>query len=177
MKAVRYAALLAAAVVASAEIAGIRDARRIPFSRLASRWRVGADFFDRYGLVDSERTVCGLTDSMEVFRRSDLPTDQIHIGVREFYEDTQNHLLSVWPKWTRPFRSLYRVYRLVARRVGQTDLPLGGEMSGDRVASRLVALRGPRHNLRAWIRTYREDPDRPMYVAEYATHSANGVTY
>ncbi|MCO5171403.1 MAG: YndJ family protein [Planctomycetes bacterium] len=152
----------------------------VPFSRLRARGRVGPRYFDDAGLVpaaplDPPR---GLADSLDVYRRPDLPTDRVHPAVRAFYEDTAGHALLVRPTWRSGFRLGGRLYKAFSRRVGQMNLPLRAETRGDEVASRIVPLdaaRDGRPGVRGWVRTYARTGEA-VYVAAYATHVEGGQT-
>lgn len=148
----------------------------IPFSESAARHHVGPNFFYEIGAIDAGRDVRGLTDSLDVFRRIDFPTERVHPAIRAFYEDTEAHDLEVIPHWTPGFRFLYRGFRRFAQRINQNDFPLL-DGSPSRIDNKVLALKGDRTGLRAWIRTYADRPERAMYVAEYHTHRFGDVTY
>ena len=160
----------------------------IPFSALAARTHVGANFFERTGAADPEaRAPRGLVDSLEEHRRPALATDRVHAAVRAFYERTADHELVVTTRWRGAFRLAARIFLAFARVMGQLELPLGGERDPDRVSSRLVALdaaKDGRPGARGWVRTrarrstsHAGERERAMYIAAYATHSYEGTAY
>jgi len=67
-----------------------RHVRRVgadePFSPVAARWRVGATFFANQKSATRHST--GLVDTVDVFRRADFDTADVHHAIRRFYEDT-----------------------------------------------------------------------------------------
>src|SRR5262249_31799294 len=74
------------------------------------------------------------------------------------------------------FRAGGRLWRTVARRIGQVELPTD-PTSDERVASRIVDLDDAvdgRDGARGWIRTY-TDSGRALYVAAYAATRSFGT--
>lgn len=120
----------------------------------------------------------GLVDEMHAFRRDDFAVERLHPRVRDFYEDTLSYELIAKTKWSTGFRTLAKVYKWVAKRVQQINLPLDedGETS---MAGRLVAVRGEqdaRESVRAWVRTYDGGEDT-AFVALYSWHVYEGERY
>jgi hypothetical protein len=151
-----------------------------PFSRLQSRGRVGPDFFQRVGVVPSlPRAPRGLVDDFADYRRGDFDPGAVHPAVRAFYEETALHALLVRPDWRPGFRLGARLYKLVSSRVGQMNLPLTAEGSGDAIDSAILPIDSAadgRRNVRAWVRTYSRS-GQAVYVAAYANHSLGAQTY
>jgi len=151
-----------------------------PFSRLQSRGRVGPDFFQRAGVVPSlPRPPRGLVDDLADYRRGDFDPGAVHPAVRAFYEETALHALLVRPDWRPGFRLGARLYKLVSSRVGQMNLPLTAEGSGDAIESAILPIDSAadgRRNVRAWVRTYSRS-GHAVYVAAYANHSLGAQTY
>ena len=152
----------------------------VPFSELAAGARVGANYFERRGLVTAQPDPPrGLVESLDDHRRGALATERVQPAVRAFYERTADHELLVRPRWQPLFKLAWRVVRPLARAIGQMDLPIESERVTDRVASRIVPLdvrRDGRHGARGWVRTFERD-GRAMYVAAYATHRHEGTAY
>ncbi len=164
------------ACLALGAIATAPRVREAPaLSRLRGAYPVGATYFARTGLEQSDSLARGLVDSV-----ADLDVDAAHLApaIRAFYEETGAHELIVRPHWRPGFRAGARLWASIARRLGQLQLPVAAESGREGIASRIVALderidgrRGPR----AWIRTF---PDgRALYVAAYATHRDTSHAY
>ena len=100
----------------------------------------------------------------------------MHRDVRSFYEHTADYDLDVTPRWERGFVSGGRLWRRVARNIGQVELPTDAS-TDERVRSRIVDLDDAvdgREGARAWIRTY-QDNGRALYVAAYAATESQGT--
>lgn len=155
---------------------GLRVRDVPPLSRLRGAWPVGATYFQRTN-IEQARTPAptGLVDTIEDL---DVRGDQIAPAIRAFYEHTGAHELVVVPRWSAGFRTGARVWRALAKRMGQLQLPVTAESGKEGIASRIVGLdetRDGRKAPRAWIRTY---PDgRALYVAAYATHRDGAHAY
>jgi len=150
----------------------------VPFSRLASWFRVGPDFFARIHAVSTAGHPSGLVDDLSEYRRADFDPNEVHPFVRAFYTDTAHHELIVSAEWRRGFRFAARIYKKMAAIVGQMNLPLADEQALS-ISSRILPIRDEvdgRQNVRAWVRTY-SDSGSAVYVAAYANHSACGETY
>jgi len=151
----------------------------IPWSRLAAgRW-VGPDFFDRCDLLDEEaEPALGLVDDMSVYQGSRLNVDLLNPAIRGFYENTGQAWLKVTADWQPGFRLGGFLFSLLARRIGQLNLPLNSEQPKD-VSSRIARVKenqDGRAGARAWIRTARQDGSA-IYMAVYAHHRWNEVPY
>lgn len=153
----------------------------IPLSALRSRRRTGPDFFERVGASETRAVApTGLVDDMATYSREGFDVADLAPAVRAFYERTQDHSLTVTPRWRRGFRALGRLYRVYAVAVGQMCFPLERfPAEGQRIRSVILAVRDSadgRTNVRAWVRTY-VDSGEPVYVAAYSTHEERGQTY
>jgi hypothetical protein len=151
-----------------------------PFSRLAGRGRIGADFFERTAAVRGHgRQPTGLVDTLEVYRRPDFDPDQVPPAVREFYENTGRFGLLVRAQWHGPYHPASRIYKRLSRMTGQMNFPVEAGPTTDSITSRIVALddtKDGRTNVRAWVRSY-SDTGEAIYVAAYATHSLGSKVY
>ena len=152
----------------------------VPFSRLASRGRVGAEFVHRVAATPGTRhQPSGMMDDLAAYRRSDFDPGRVHPAIRSFYECTASYGLLVRAEWRPGFRAAARIWKWFSMRIGQMDFPLSSEERDDTIASRIVAIDEAvdgRPNVRAWVRTYLETAD-PMYVAAYAHHTLGSQTY
>lgn len=145
-----------------------------PFSRLAGGWRIGADFFDREGLVDPAGHPTGLVDDLDAYRRDGFDPTRVHPEVRRFYERTIDFDLHVEARWRFGFRLAGRLFRRLTNAVGQLNVPLG-RLDESQMESRLVALADDgRRAVRAWVRSYAAT-GRPVFVAAYSMHESAGV--
>ncbi len=151
-----------------------------PFSALASRGRVGPDFFHRMKAVASlERAPRGLVDDLGEYRRGDFDPEEIHPAVRAFYEHTDAHGLLVSAQWRSGFRLAARLYKVLSSRLGQMNLPVSPERRSDLVESAILPIDDEldgRRNVRGWVRRYARSGDA-VYVAAYANHSLGPQTY
>lgn len=151
----------------------------IPFSRLASRGFVGSDFFARQQALDADRQPTGLIEDFASYARPDFAPEQLAPEIRHFYEHTDAYDLFVTPAWQPGFRRGGRLWRALADRLGQMSLPIRAESRGDRIHSQILPIRTAadgRAGVRAWIRTY-ADTGRACYVAAYAEHRRQNITY
>lgn len=151
----------------------------IPFSRLKSHGRVGADYFYRIKAVPTlEKTPTGLVDSLDEFRGKDFNPSQVDKEIRSFYEQTYRYNLIVQPHWTKGFKWSAKIYRKFANRMGQMCLPIS-KLGGELIQSKILPIDNKidgRTNVRAWVRTYAASGD-PVYIAAYSTHSERGEAY
>lgn len=168
---------------------------RMPFSRLAARWRVGPRFFHDVGAVDPApaRVPTGLVDDLELYRRAPerepaarhhggFEPDRVHPDIRAFYERTASFRLFVVPDWRPGFRLGARVFRWLMRSIDQLGLPRD-PVADEQMQSRILPIRDQRdgrHGVRAWVRTYERPDGRAgpvAYVAAYSVHRSAGVPY
>ena len=152
----------------------------IPFSRLRSGGRVGADFLERAGLLEERNPAPhGLTDDLGAYRHEALEPDRIAPDVRAFYERTDEFELIVVPNWHPAFRGGARLYKRISTFMGQMNFPSPGESVETRMDSRIEAVRDSadgRAGVRAWTRRY-HSTGQPIYVAAYSTHAYAGEPY
>ena len=138
-------------------------------SRLRGDTHIGADFFAKRGALAGVRTPTGIIDVLEDYASDTFAPSRVHEDVRRFYEHTRDYDLDVTPQWSRGFVFGGRLWRVIARRIGQVELPTEAPVAA-RVLSRIVDLRDEidgRDGARGWVRTY-EDTGRALYVAAYA---------
>lgn len=154
----------------------------IPFSRLASRGRVGRDFFERSDLVrdSGKHSPRGLTDDLLIYDRTNFSTARLPPLLRRFYENTVNFRMIVRPRWRPLFRFPAKLYKaLFSARIEQMNFPLEPESGEERITSRILPLRSEadgRENVRAWVRHYTET-GKAVYAAAYSQHSYAGRTF
>lgn len=158
--------------------AALAGAAGVPFSRLRSPGRVGADFFAAHAPTAAPAPA-GLVDTLAVFDRPGFVSAAVHPEVRAFYEATERFTLTVAARWRFPFRLAGRAWHRFGRAIGQLMLPTGDAAPRD-MPSRIVAVEADadgRPNVRGWVRQLgRGGP--PVYVAAYATHrDPAGQTY
>lgn len=158
--------------------------RGVPFSRLAGALgeAVGARFFQRAGVVDNGRAT-GLMVNLEDYARDGLDTAAVSPAVRHFYEHTRDWELVVVPAWQPGWRLAGRVWKALAGRMGQLNLPWDAKARARPVTSRIVPLREDRDGReapRGWVRTYRTDAGdegEALYVAAYSSHRRDALRY
>jgi len=158
--------------------------RGVPFSRLRGAWgeAVGARFFQRVGAVDNGRTT-GLMDNLDDYRRDDLDTAAVSPAVREFYEQTRAWELVVVPVWQPGWGLAGRLWKALAARMGQLNLPVETGGVARRVTTRIQSLRGDldgRDRPRGWVRSYINpsgEEAEALYVAAYSSHLRDTLRY
>lgn len=153
----------------------------IPFSRLAAQGHVGANFFQRMGIIDNQRAnpPMGIVDRMEDYRREEFEPSQLPAEVTDFYELTALHKLLVYPEWQQGFQRLSKIYKRLSRRLEQMNFPLRPDKQEMHVASSILPLNDAldgRRGVRGWVRVY-EESGQAVYVAAYANHQYAGETY
>lgn len=172
-------------------LAGLRGLRAhdrtnrsgLPLSALpGARGVVGAGYFEREGLVDDARRVRGLIDDFSEYARADFDPKGLSPEVRDFYENTHAWRLYVSPTWQPRWRLPGLLWKALAARFEQLNLPAGARRVHP-VTSRLVALREDRDGRalpRGWVRSYAR-PDgaegEALYIAAYASHVADARRY
>lgn len=153
----------------------------IPFSRLASRWKVGPDFFQRTRAVPVVAVPPrGLIDELAEYRRPDFDPDAVDPAIRSFYEATADHDLLVRAEWRAGFRLGSRVFKRFSASVQQMNFPSStDDQREDLIDSQILPIDDAvdgRQNVRAWVRTYVRT-GAAIYVAAYSTHSLGDQTY
>lgn len=165
---------------------GRRLAREVPLSTLRSRGRVGADFFERRGLVDDSPGTpapAGELVDLDAFARpqSEPATDAAADGfdpddvddeVHHFCEHTADYDFTYRVRWGRGFRLGARLVAPLTSRIEQLNLP-GKGTGWRRLRSRFVALAlpdDPRDDVRGWVRT--DEDGACVFLATYGTHVA-----
>lgn len=152
----------------------------VPFSKLASKGKVGPLYFQNYGIVaKNDDPPEGLVDSMDDYKRLDFDPIELHPNVRAFYEKTAMFELLVMPDWKPGFRKLAGLYKKFSAWVGQMNLPLDPESEEDLIDSEILPIDDRydgRSNVRGWVRTYNKTGEA-VYVAAYANHSDGDHTY
>lgn len=141
------------------------DERSLPIARVPGRGFVGADWFDRRGLVDPGQAPKAITRSIDALAGGPISRD-----VARYYEE-DGLALVCRPRWQPGFRLLGRLAHALGRRMGQAVLPLARCTVGVRLAGldpAKVGLPG----VVASIRTYEDGA--AMYVCAYSEHVAPG---
>lgn len=155
----------------------------VPFCSIVADGRVGPDWASRRNIeadpVPGEIDEFGVYDRDGCDGRDRFDASRIHPEVRRFYERTADYDLSYETTWHRGFRLGARIAALATSRLEQLNLPGRSNAGVKRLESRIARVSreiGPREDARVWTRT---DPDSgaSVFVAIYATHERNGVTY
>jgi hypothetical protein len=141
------------------------DESSLPIARVFGRGFVGADWFDRRGLVDAARRPKAITRSIDA-----LAGGSVDRGVARYYEEDGLDLVCR-PRWQPGFRLLGRLAHALGRRMGQAVLPLERCTVGVRLAA-LDAGKVGLPDVVASIRTYEDGS--AMYVCAYSEHDAGG---
>lgn len=150
----------------------------VPYSRLRSMGRVGADFFERRGLVADERSADGMVDDFATFERPDFDPGAVAPAVRAVYERSAATDLRLQAAWSRGLRRPSRMLGRLGAMLEQLHLPAHGDRV-EALESAVVPIAEPgdgRTDARAWTRWY-ADSGRAMYAASYETHAHAGTRY
>lgn len=132
------------------------------------------------GAYQADAPDVGIVASFEELAGPDFDPAGVDPRVREFYEHTTRFTLDivpVWRAWVRPGYLLYRT--LVARPLGQANVPMNQRDTQRGVRSRIDTITPPDHGVvgvRGWIRSY-ADTDEPIYVGIYTTYRHGGRGY
>lgn len=149
----------------------------VPLSKLSTGWRVGADHFDRAGLVIPGRHIAGIVTNLDAYAHAGFDPSTVHGSVRRFYEHTEEFAIHVQAEWSPGFRLAGRLFRRLAQSIGQLNLPLDS-VSDSEMRSRLFMIdptADGRETSRVWVRTY--PTDHPAYVAVYSLHCFESTPY
>jgi hypothetical protein len=120
----------------------------------------------------------GIIASLDALAGPDLDPSGVDPRVRDFYEHTSRYRLDIVPEWRAWVRPGYLLYRtVVARPLGQANVPMNQRSAQRGVRSRIDAIRLPASDgsvaseiaVRGWIRSYADD-DEPIYVGIYTTY-------
>jgi hypothetical protein len=132
------------------------------------------------GTYTADATEVGILDSLDALAGPDFDPAQVDPAVREFYERTTRFVLDivpVWRTWVRPGYLLYRT--LVARPLGQANLPMGQRDAQLGLASRIDTITVPGDaavTVRGWVRSYAATGE-PALVGIYTTYRRDGRGY
>ncbi|MED4730752.1 YndJ family protein [Aneurinibacillus migulanus] len=155
------------------------SASGIPYSRLYGQWKIGAEFLEQAGWLDTSRKpVRGLVDDFSIYENRQFQPSRLHVCIRDFYERTLTYELTARVRWLRGFAFLSRLYKPVAEKIEQLNLPLNDE-EGQVMEGTIVPVnseRDGRQNVRAWIR---KDcvTGKTIFVAAYSHHTYEAETY
>jgi hypothetical protein len=117
----------------------------------------------------------GIIASLDALAGPELDPSTVDARVRHFYEHTSRYRLDIVPEWRTWVRPGYLLYRtVVARPLGQANVPMNQRSAQRGVHSRIDAIRLPgaaddQIAVRGWIRSYADD-DEPIYVGIYTTY-------
>lgn len=115
----------------------------------------------------------GIVESLSELAGPEFDPETVDPLVREFYEHTTRFRLDIVPQWRLWVRPGYLLYRsLVARPLGQADVPMNQRDTASGVRSRIDTITLPGEDIisvRGWIRSY-ADTDEPIYVGIYTTY-------
>jgi hypothetical protein len=146
---------------------------------LAARTRyVGTGYVrDLAEVIGGEYTAAapdvGIVSSLDELAGPEFDPAAVDPLVREFYEHTTRFTLDIVPQWRLWVRPGYLAYRyLVARRLGQANVPMNQRETQRGVVSRIDTITKPSDaavGIRGWIRSY-ADTDEPIYVGIYTTY-------
>ncbi len=155
-------------------------ASSIPHSRMRGRGRIGADFLERNGWIDSSRAQCtGLVDDFSVYESRFFHIARLNSRIQHFYEHTLAYELEAWVRWLNMFGILSRVYKPLAERMEQLNLPLNHTDGPVVMDGRIVPVhsaRDGRENVRAWVRTDKKT-GTAVFVAVYSSHTDQEERY
>ena len=118
----------------------------------------------------------GIVASLDDLAGPEFDPAEANPIVRQFYEHTTRFTLDIVPQWRAWVRPGYLLYRtLVARRLGQANVPMNQREALRGVRSRIDTITGIDEGsgdqvaVRGWIRSF-ADTDEPIYVGIYTTY-------
>jgi len=115
----------------------------------------------------------GILASLDELAGPDFDPAAVDQRVREFYEHTTRFRLDIVPQWRLWVRPGYLLYRtLVARRLGQANVPMNQRATQRGIRSRIDTISAPGEDIvavRGWIRSF-ADTDEPIYIGIYTTY-------
>jgi hypothetical protein len=174
---------LSAAVFRDAQVSLLAeevDAADLPFvvPHAASGRHVGVDYVA--GLADTlggtyvrSAGDVGIVASLDDLHGPEFDPQAVDPLVREFYEHTTRFALDIVPEWRLWVRPGYLLYRwMVARRLGQANLPMNQREAQRGVRSRIDTIDVDHDDVvdvRGWIRSF-ADTDEAIYVGIYTTY-------
>jgi hypothetical protein len=122
----------------------------------------------------------GIVASLDELAGPQFDPAEVDPRVREFYEHTTRFTLDIVPRWRLWVRPGYLLYRtLVARPLGQANVPMNQRETLRGIRSRIDTIRLPQEDVvavRGWIRSF-IDTDEPIYVGIYTTYRHDGRGY
>jgi hypothetical protein len=132
------------------------------------------------GQLVRDATDVGIVATLDALAGPDIDPGAVDPLVREFYERTTRFSLDIDPVWRQWVRPGYLAYAtLVARRLGQANVPMNQRQAQRGVISRIDTIsldRGEVIDVRGWIRSY-ADGGEPIYVGIYTTYRHEGRGY
>ncbi len=155
----------------------------VPFE--AQSKRVGVDYFKDLartadGSFKRNAPGIGIVESLDCLGGPTFDLSKVDPLVREFYEHTTRFKLSIVPSWRFWMRPVYRgVKNLIARRIGQANLPMDVEEAQRGVVSYIdtVEFEGDQIiDLRGWVRAFKESGEA-IYVGIYTTFRQDDEGY
>lgn len=150
----------------------------IPLSSLTAGRSVGAEYFERAGVVKESGDADGQVEDLSLYSRPDLDIDAVHPDVRRFYEQTSQYELSYKTTWHRGFRSGAGLAMRITGGLGQLSLPVPGSDVHE-TTSRIVSIDGDedsRSDVLGWVRRDR-NTDEAVFVSAYSTHEQGDETF
>jgi hypothetical protein len=119
----------------------------------------------------------GIVASLDDLAGAGFAPGEVDGRVREFYEHTTRFSLDIVPEWRLWVRPGYLLYRaLVARPLGQANLPMNQRETQRGIRSRIDTITGDDRVVRGWIRSFADD-DEPIYIGIYTTYRHDGRGY
>jgi hypothetical protein len=119
----------------------------------------------------------GIVASLDDLAGAGFAPGEVDGRVREFYEHTTWFSLDIVPEWRLWVRPGYLLYRaLVARPLGQANLPMNQRETQRGIRSRIDTITGEDRVVRGWIRSFADD-DEPIYIGIYTTYRHDGRGY
>ena len=132
------------------------------------------------GVYQPDRPDVGIVASLDELAGPGFAPADVDPRVREFYEHTTRFRLDIVPRWRLWVRPGYLLYqRLVARPLGQANVPMSQRETQRGIRSRIDTISNPDGSvidIRGWIRSY-ADTDEAIYVGIYTTYRREGRGY
>nr|WP_243450160.1 YndJ family transporter [Neobacillus terrae] len=148
------------------------DIKDLPISNISGNRKMGIDFFSRQNFVEKNSVhPRGMVDDMGVFERKDFKASNVHPMIKDFYVNTVDFNMDIFPNWNKFFYPLALIYKKISDKMEQMNFPVNNyettEVNSEML--KIIDKMDQRDNVRAWIRSDLRSR-KAIYVAAYSTN-------